>query len=121
MVPQLYREASFFNPRQLQLAIEEEKLHLRHASTNKDDTKTKLWWRRTPNWWDVTEGRPLTKAEEDKKAADKRPADWWKDSEYKGLRFGPLSADPAKVVTKEGEKDVKATLSSTWGYEVKDV
>lgn len=118
-MPQLYREASFLNLKQLQLAIEEEKLHLRHARSN-DNAKTKLWWRRTPNWWDVTEGRTTAAAVEEKEAADKRAPDWWHDSEYKGLRYAPLSADPIKVTTQQGEKDVKAMLSSTWGYEGMD-
>ena len=48
LLAQLYREAAFWNLKQLQIAIEEEKLHLRKEKLA--DNEKDLWWRKQPKY-----------------------------------------------------------------------
>lgn len=103
LLAKLYRESQFWQMRQLQLAIEEEKLHLRAPPEKSDDA----WWRTLPSWFLAVE-TPAPPA------APPKPADWWRDEKYGSQVYGPLSTDSVKVVTNAGEIDAKPMLSSTW-------
>ena len=45
---------------------------------------------------------------------EKEKADWWKDTQYKGKIFLPLSTMSDKIVTKKGEKDAKTVPTTVW-------
>lgn len=84
LLAQLYREAGFWNLKQMQRAIEEEKLHLRSVLTDTKDDKN-LWWKKLPSWWQaVDEAKAKEKADKEAKA---KKEDWWKDTSYKGKTF----------------------------------
>jgi hypothetical protein len=114
ILSQLYREASFWNLEQMQRAIEEQKLHLRHETPKKEAVP--LWWQKLPSWWQAVD---LSENEKKEKiaAAAKENEDWWTDTAYHGKTFLPLSVAPDKVVTLAGAEDEMKSTSSTYGRE----
>lgn len=110
LLAHLYREAGFWNLEELQHAIEEEKLHLRMAPEDKE--KLKQWWRKSPSWLQAVD--EATKKQEEETKKEKEKADWWKDTQYKGKIFLPLSTMSDKIVTKKGEKDAKTVPTTVW-------
>jgi hypothetical protein len=117
LLVQLYREAGFWHLHEMQVAIEEEKLHLkvtRNAVPTIPPADIKPpWWKKIPTWWQAVD--EAKKKAEEETAAKAKPEDWWTGSSYKGKTFLPLSTAPDKVVTKTGEKDVANTLRTTYG------
>jgi hypothetical protein len=125
LLAQLYREASFWNLKQMQKAIEETKvrnvcccvvlvaswlilsslcsfsslfpLSKLHLITEKPDKIDKdIWWRKLPNWWvAVDEAAAKKKSEDDEK---KKKDDWWTSSTHNGKAFLPISNASDKVV-----------------------
>eukprot|EP01031_Cornospumella_fuschlensis_P037421 gene37421-45442_t len=49
LLAQLYKEAGFWNLVELQMAIEEQILHLRTKPLKDEEKDT--WWRQMPSWW----------------------------------------------------------------------
>jgi hypothetical protein len=80
LLAQLYREAGFWHLNELQIAIEEDKLHLRK---NEKDVKKDIWWRNTPSYLQaIDEVAAANKTKEENKT---KSADWWKDTSYNGI------------------------------------
>lgn len=107
---QLYREANFWTLSELQQAVEEDKLHLRTKPLKEEEKDT--WWRTQPSYWKALD--EASRAAAEAAAAKAKPADWWTDTAYNGRTYLPLSTAADKVVTKDGEKDVKLTATQTW-------
>lgn len=90
----LYREAAHYDLHELQLAIEDRKLHLHDApaaasAKGKDDKGGKEapppWWQSLPSWLKAVDAVEAAA----KKERESRPKaeDWWKDSSYKGKNY----------------------------------
>ena len=130
LVLRLYKEAAFWRLQTLKGAIEETHLNLTRSgiivsknvdSKTHDDLveipKSTKFWLKRPNWWESQAGTGVNKTG----CRIKAIPSWWKDDDtWKGVRFGPLSLHPEKVVA--SKSDVKSDsyvypmLSSTWGY-----
>jgi hypothetical protein len=131
LLAQLYREAGFWHLHEMQVAIEEEKLHLVHKppatltlKEKEELAKYKPWWKTVPTWFRAVD--EAKKKEEEEAAAKKKKEDWWLDTNYKGKSFLPLSTAYDKTVTKAGEKDAIVPLHVTFsqpaaeGYDIHD-
>lgn len=128
LLAQLYREAAFWHLHEMQLAIEEEKLHLKHKVPAlllaKEKEEPKAWWKTVPTWFQAVD--EAKKKQEEEAAAKKKKEDWWTDTTYKGKAFLPLSTAYDKTVTKVGEKDAIVPMHVTFpqpssdGYDVND-
>lgn len=97
LLAQLYREAGFWHLHEMQVAIEEEKLHLktRPAIAPGPDVKPP-WWKKIPTWWQAVD--EAKKKAEEEAASKKKKDDWWTDTTYKGKTYLPLSVAPDKVL-----------------------
>lgn len=118
LLTQLYREASFWKLKQLQIAIEENKLHLREppSKEEKDKAAAAIWWRKIPSWWlalEAEEEKKKKEAEEKKKkeAAEKKK-DWWLDTKYKDVTYLPIPPLTREEIEEEKKKEKEKALTN---------
>ena len=111
----LYKEAEFWRLSSLRRAIEEIHLNVFRNCDSVGDLVKRVdtnFWITRPNWW---ESQPSASKNESKGRSD-----WWLGEDWRGVRLGPLSTHPEKVLaTKDDVKvdaNVYAMMSSTWSY-----
>ena len=115
VVMNLYKEAEFWRLSSLRRAIEEIHLNVFRNCDSVGDLVKRVdtnFWITRPNWW---ESQPSASKNESKGRSD-----WWLGEDWRGVRLGPLSTHPEKVLaTKDDVKvdaNVYAMMSSTWSY-----
>lgn len=85
---ELYKEATYWHLKELQVAIVNEKLHLksnREQMTYLNDCNTK-WWQQLPKWIGQTPKQLESKEK-------KKEEDWWKSTSYKGKSYDLSGVD----------------------------
>ena len=128
LLAQLYKETNYWKLKEMQRAIEEQKLHLRSNKNNNSDgtddtTREKKWWEKQPNWW-ATVNEAVVDEDNMKKAKLEKGKDWWTSSKYNGKDFlkelekankivPPVVAPVVSSNSKLGSKSLKPS-EGTW-------
>lgn len=111
----IYKEANFWKLRQLQLAIEEEKLHLEpHRQPAGADYLGALSPAQRETWWRQNTNSLMRQRDTAVNVDKEKNTDWWTGTKYRGRDFGPLSTDPNKVITEQKAPDASPMLEATW-------
>lgn len=110
LLSQLYREAAFWQLNEMQLAIEEQKLHLRHELPKDAKKPPDAWWRKLPNWWQTVDEQKEKEAATKKKKEE----DWWTGQKYKGKTFEIEKEKFFESDKNEKERVSKTKTNNTW-------